>query len=64
MYLADAIEWVVLLGATPPKVNARSFNLKTHPIYVPADAVGSYKSSSSWINNNFADRVQANPGLP
>ena len=47
------------LGTTPPDGNSGAFSGTTCPIYVPASAVETYKTSTVW--GSLADRIVAAP---
>ena len=54
----SGLSYIRILATTPPTCSY-SFEYSTCPIYVPAEYVDVYKSTSGW--SRYADRIQANP---
>ena len=50
-----SLEGVKMLGSVPPTLDYAVFEGATYPIYVPLDAVSTYKSASGWTS--LASRI-------
>lgn len=48
---------ITCLAETPPTLDEYAFNNTTCPIYVPAEAVDTYKTTSGW--SQYASRIEA-----
>lgn len=48
-----------ILATTPPTLGSGVFSYTSHPIYVPAESVNTYKAASGW--STYASRIQAIP---
>lgn len=58
---ANGMTDITFLSATPPAIQPDTFDQMVYdcPLYVPADAVDTYKSATNW--SKYADRIMAAP---